>query len=89
MTTITLSAAGPSPQDVSVSRGSKINFVNNIGAEVILTLDNAGVFNPSQGTSLTVPTTGLTNLTVGNTSSGYSYPEPVKRAPRNGSINVD
>jgi len=86
--TLDLNESGPSPTPLSANAGDPITINNNIGSEVTLTLGNAGVFNPSQGTSLAVPTTGWSG-TIGNTSSDYSYPvASLDAATRNGRINV-
>ena len=86
--TLTLNTSGPDPSDLSAKSGDDISISNNTEASVVLTLDNAGVFNPSQGTSLTVPTTGWSGK-IGNTSSDYSYPiASLDAATRNGKITV-
>jgi hypothetical protein len=89
MTTLTLNTDGPTPSPLPVSSGGAVSIVNNLGADVTLTLSNAGLLNPSSGTSLTVPSAGWSG-TVGNSSGTYSYSDSssTKRATRNGRINV-
>jgi len=88
MASLTLNTTGPTPSPLSATSGESITITNNLGASVVLTLNPAGLLNPSTGTSLTVPTTGWSG-TVGTTSGTYEYPEPGnKRSTRSGTINV-
>lgn len=89
MADITLNAGmDPTPSPLTVTNGESITITNNLGAEVLITMSHAGLFNPSTGTSLTVSSSGWTG-TVGATSGTYQYVEPGrKREPRNGTINV-
>jgi len=88
MATLTLGASGPTPDPLTATNGESITITNDWDEDIVLTLSIAGLLNPSQGTSLTVPAAGW-NGTVGTTSGSYDYVEPSReRAPRNGSINV-
>jgi hypothetical protein len=89
MATLTLNTSGPTPNPLDVASGEAVSIVNNLGAEVTLTLSVAGLLNPSSGTSLAVPTSGWSGR-AGTTSGTYEYSNPgtTTRATRNGTINV-
>lgn len=86
MAALTLATGGPTPDPLSASSGEAISITNQLGQNIVLTLSHAGLLNPSNGTSLSVPSAGWSG-TVGTTSGDYSYNEPGKtRAPRTGTI---
>ena len=90
MATLTLGANGPTPNPVTASNpGRSLEIVNDLGAEVTLTLTPAGFLNPSPGATLTVPTSGWSG-TVGASGGDYSYTDPSsnQRATRSGRIDV-
>lgn len=89
MATLTLDTTGPTPDPLDASNGESISVINNLGAEVVLTLSPPGLLNPSNGSQLTVPASGWSG-TVGNASGTYEYVEPgAKRNTRSGRINVN
>lgn len=88
--TLTLDTTGPTPDPLDVPNNDRsISIVNNLGAEVTLTLTPAGFLNPSTSNTLSVPTTGWSG-TVGASGGTYEYSDPAsnKRATRTGRINV-
>lgn len=92
MSTLTLNlGTGPTPDPLDLATGEAVTIVNNLGAEVVITLSANGFLNPSPQNQITVPTTGWSG-TAGNTMQDgtYSYQEPTpKRAMRNGTININ
>ena len=86
---LTLNSTGPTPNPLAVPNNDrKVDIVNNLGSEVTLTLSPAGFLNPSNGATLTVPTTGWSGTAGASGDYSYSDPESSKRATRNGRINV-
>ena len=90
MPTLTLTTNGPDPEVLPVQRNDRqVTIDNQLGTEVVFTLDPAGFLNPSQGATLNVPA-GESNVTAG-ASGCYSYEDPTsrERAPRTGRIDVN
>jgi hypothetical protein len=69
-----ISCDGPTPVCLEANSGDPITITNSTGAATTLLLANAGVFNPSHGTSLALPV-GDWSGHIGNTSSDYTYPD--------------
>ena len=95
MTTLTLDTTGPSPNPLTVPTGDRsLTIANNLGAEVVLTIDPAGFLNPSDSgdpshVTVVIGADGWSG-TVGATGGTYEYVEPnsTKKSTRNGTINV-
>ena len=89
MPTLTLNSTGPTPETLEVSKNDRsVTIVNNLGAEVTLSLNPSGFLNPSAGDTLAVPVAGQ-DVTAGS-SGTYEYSDPTsnQRASRTGRINV-
>lgn len=74
---IDISCTGPTPQNTTVVKDDNVTFDNTTGAQVTITFEHPGVFQHSQGRTITIAKNDHATLRINqiNQGTGFSYPD--------------